>query len=268
MKDIAIVYMVAGLSSRFGGKIKQFAKVGPNGETLIEISVNQAIKAGFNKIVFVVGNLTEKGFKEIFKDNYRGVSVQYAYQKFDTKNRDKPWGTTDAVCSIKNIIDCPFVICNGDDIYGENTFKILLNHLQKSEEGATIGYKLKDAIPETGKVKRGIFIENKGYVKSIVETFNIEKNNLSALGLTENSMCSQNIFAMHPVDVDNLNKIATEFKEKNKGNRTIELLLPVDITSLIEAGKLKLKVYSTPDKWIGITNPEDEDVVREMLKNS
>src|SRR3989344_8953487 len=108
MKNVAIVYMVAGMSSRFGGKIKQFAKVGPNDETLIEISLNQALKAGFSKIIFIVGNLTEAPFKEKFGNEYNGIPIEYAYQIFNPEKRDKQWGTLDAVCSIKEIIKTPF----------------------------------------------------------------------------------------------------------------------------------------------------------------
>ena len=131
MKDIALVYMVAGMSSRFGGKIKQFAKVGPEGETLIEYSLNQAIPAGFTKIVFIVGNKTEKPFKEMFGDSYKGIPIKYASQNFDSASRDKPWGTTDALCSAKELLDCPFIICNGDDLYGKY-IKMEVNYNENS----------------------------------------------------------------------------------------------------------------------------------------
>lgn len=265
-KEVAIVYMVAGVSSRFGGRIKQFAKVGPLGETLIEYSVNQAVKAGFSKIIFVVGNRTETPFKELFGSNYSGIPVFYTLQKYDERKRNKPWGTTDSICTIKGVVDCPFVVCNGDDIYGENTFKILYNHLQESDEEATIGYKLGDAIPEEGAVKRGIFnIENE-YIKKITETFNIVKSNLSLSGTKLSDMCSQNIFALHPKVVDLLLEVLNRFKQEHEGNRNAEALLPNDISSIIEQGKIKMKVYATPDKWMGVTNPEDEEVVREQLK--
>ena len=126
-----VVYMVAGLSARFGGKIKQFAKIGPNDETLIEISVNQALKAGFDKIIFIVGEKTEAPFKEKFGEEHKGISVKYALQTYDPKFRDRPWGAADALCVAKNLIDDSFVVCNGDDLYGEETFRILLNHLKE-----------------------------------------------------------------------------------------------------------------------------------------
>lgn len=260
--------MVAGMSSRFGGKIKQFAQVGINNETLIECSLNQAIKSGFNKIIFVVGNLTEKPFKEKFGSNYKRIPIYYALQTFSPENRDKPWGTADALVSTKPFIDSPFVICNGDDIYGENTFKILFNHLKESSDSATIGYNLFDVLPEKGAVNRGIFKVENNYVKKITETFNISKENFTKINLTPNALCSQNIFAFHPQILDFLEKITTEFKKSHPNNRKAECLLPSEISNLIESGKINLIIYSTPDKWVGVTNPADEEIVRNYLKSA
>lgn len=266
-KEIAIVYMVAGLSSRFGGKIKQFAKIGPNNESLIEYSLNQAIKAGFEKIVFIVGNLTEKPFKDKFGDAYKNIPVLYAFQGFDAKDRDRPWGTADALCTLKNIIDCKFVICNGDDIYGENTFKILIDHLKESSEEATIGYDLISVIPEKGKTHRGIFkINSKGYVESLVETFNIEKSGIEESNLKPDDKCSMNIFAFQPRIIDLIIEKLNKFKQEHAGDRKIEFLLPTEISNLIQEKKIKMKIYNTPDRWYGVTNPEDEEIVRELIK--
>ncbi len=263
----AIVYMVAGISSRFNGKIKQFAKVGPQGETLIEYSLNQAIKTGFNKIIFIVGNKTEQPFKKMFGDNYKEIPIKYATQYYNEETRDKPWGTCDALCTIKEIINCPFVICNGDDIYGENTFKILFNHLQNNNQEATIGYKLIDVIPETGATNRGIFeIDKNNHVKKITETFGIEKSNLQATNTKPNDLCSMNIFALHPETVNLLNQQLKQFKQAHQGDRKAECLLPVEISKLLETNKIKMQIYPTTDEWIGITHPEDEKVVKEKLK--
>jgi len=260
--------MVAGMSSRFGGRIKQFAQVGINNETLIECSLNQAINAGFNKIIFVVGNLTEKPFKEKFGQSYKGIPVCYALQTFFPEERDKPWGTADALVSAKPRITGSFVVCNGDDIYGENTFKILFNHLQNSEDEATIGYRLIDALPEKGKVNRGIFQVENSYVKRIIETFNISKENLEEKNLSPEDVCSQNIFALHLQILDILEKVVTEFKSSRKNDRKAECLLPTELSNLIESGKLTLILHSTPDKWVGVTNPEDEEIVRNYLKSA
>jgi len=273
----SLVYMVAGLSSRFGGRIKQFVKITDN-ETLIEYSLNQALKSGFNKIIFIVGKNTEQFFKDKFNHSYKGVPVYYAFQDFDANKRDKPWGTVDALCSIIPLIKEikePFVVCNGDDIYGKNSFKILYEHLKNGEnnikenkEDATIGYKLKNVLPEKGSVNRGIFKTSQSYVTDIKEVFNIEKNNLSEKNLNLDDLCSMNIFALFPETIEKLNGILKIFKEEYKDNKKIECLLPVELSNLIKKNEIKMKIYPTNDKWLGITNPEDEFIVRDILKNS
>lgn len=265
-KDIALVYMVAGISSRFGGKIKQFAKV-TDTETLIEYSLNQALKSDFNKIIFIVGNLTQLPFKEKFGNEYKGIPVEYALQTYDEAKRDRPWGTTDALCSIKNIIACPFIVCNGDDIYGGNTFRILFDHLKnnKNNEDATAGYRLIEVLPEKGGVNRAIFKIENNFVKDMNETFNIEKSNLNATNTNAEDLCSMNIFALHPKTLKMLDEKLKQFKEQNKDDRKKECLLPTELSNLIKEKKIRMKVYKTPDKWFGITNPGDEDIVKEQL---
>ncbi len=157
MKEIAIVYLAAGMSSRFGGRIKQFAEVGPNGEKLIEYSLKQAIPVGFSKIIFIVGDKTGEPMRDFFGDNYLGIPIFYAKQNYNVKEKDRLWGTVDALCSAKNLINCPIVVRNGDDIYGKNSFKLLIKHLQDTNEEATIGYKLIDVLPNNGNTNRGIF---------------------------------------------------------------------------------------------------------------
>jgi choline kinase len=269
--EIALVYMVAGLSSRFGGKVKQFARVGKNQETLIECSLNQALPSGFTKIIFIVGNKTQDLFKEKFGNEYKGIPIQYALQNYNPETRDRPWGTTDAVCSAKDIIDCPFVLCNGDDLYGENSFKIIVNHLKNPENKgihATIGYKLGKVLPETGKVNRGIFkVNEQGYVENIVEMFDIEKNNLQEKGLDEENMCSMNMLGFFPEILPKLNQILENFKQENQGNRKIECLLPKNLSELTQKSEIKMKVYSNEEKCYGVTNPEDEEKLRKELSS-
>jgi NDP-sugar pyrophosphorylase family protein len=264
MKGTALVYIVAGISSRFGGRIKQFAKVSDT-DTLIEYSLKQAIPAGFSKIIFVVGNMTEKPFREKFGDSYFGIPIEYILQSYDRDKRDRPWGTGDALCSIRDVIDCPFVICNGDDLYGESTFRILHEHLQKSDEAGTIGYRIREVLPDAGNVNRGIFNAAGDYVTSIKEAFDVNRDNLSEKELTENSLCSMNIFALHPETVHLLYEELKNFKEIHKEDRKLEFILGNELSKLIEAGNLRMKLYPTPDGWLGITNPGDEDAVRKAL---
>jgi len=171
------------------------------------------------------------------------------------------------LCAAKPLLDCPFVVCNGDDIYGESTFKVLVEHLKNKHTSATVGYKLVEVLPDEGGVNRAIFdINPENAVKKLVEVFDISKENLESKELSESSLCSMNIFALTPQDLDLLDKVLQNFKEKHKDNRTIECLLPNEIGNLIQEEKLTMNLYATTDKWLGITNPEDETKVREALK--
>lgn len=258
--------MCAGLSSRFGGKIKQFATVGPNGETLIEISMDQAISGGAEKIIFIVGEKTEAPFKEKFGDSYKGIPIFYAKQEFNSAERDKPWGTCDALISAKPYIDGPFVVCNGDDLYGETSFAYMFNSAP-FETSATLGYKLETVLPATGSVNRGIFkVDQNSYVQEICETLNIEKSKVAEMGLSLNVLTSQNIFCLKPEHLALLEEQLNKFKESHAGDRKSECYLPVELSSLIGQKKLKMVLFNAPDKWIGVTNPDDEITVREYLR--
>jgi len=268
-KNISIVYMAAGISSRFGGKIKQFAQVGKNGETLVEVSMLDAIGAGFKEIIFIVGEKTEIPFKEKFRASYNGVPVKYTKQSFDPSKRDRPWGTIDAVVSAKSLINGPFVLCNGDDLYGENSFGLLLEFLQNNadENGcASVGYELGKVIPKKGKINRGIFsVDSKGFVKNIEEHFNIEKSSLAEYGLNEKTPVSMNLFGLTAKILVLLEEKLEQFKKTHLGDRKAECLLPTELGSLIKEGKIKMKLLPTQDKCLGITNPEDEENLRQEL---
>lgn len=265
--DIALVYMVAGMSSRFGGIPKQLAKVGPNDETLIEISLNQAIGAGFTKIVFIVGEKTEEPFKELFKDSYKGIPVFYAKQTFDVNTRDKPFGTVDAVLSAKNILDEPFVVANGDDLYGRDAFLQLVSLAKKGSFNATVGYLLKDSLPENGTVNRGIFSEQDGFVTTIVEELHISKDNVVDRNLTMHSLCNMNIFLLQKNVLTLLEKQFSLFKEEHKDSRTAECLLPVELSNLIVSNAVTLVLLKSSEKCLGITNPEDAAILRDILSS-
>lgn len=268
-KEIAIVYMAAGISSRFGGKIKQFAQVGPNNETLIELSMTQALRAGFTKIIFIVGNLTSAPFKEKFKSSFQNIPIFYALQSYDEKERDKPWGTAEALCSAIPFINCPFVVCNGDDLYGENSFRVLCDHLKNSnnDEEASLAYSLSNVLPKEGKTNRAIFqLNGENQVKEIKEYLNISKDNLPFLALSPLSPCSMNIFALHPAVLQKLKSRVDNFKSRNKGDRKIECILPEELSQLIKNNEIKMRLYPAAERWIGITNSDDEEIVRKYIK--
>jgi NDP-sugar pyrophosphorylase family protein len=138
--------------------------------------------------------------------------------------------------------------------------------LQKSNEEAALGYKLINVLPDIGKVHRAIFqIDSNSYVKDLVENFNVEKSNLNATNNRPDDLVSMNIFALHPHVIKILDENLEIFKEKNKGDRKIEFLLPTEISNLIKEDKIKMKLYPCNEKWLGITNPEDEEVVRKII---
>lgn len=264
--SIALVCPVAGLSSRFGGKIKQFALVGPKGETLIEYSLGQALPAGFAKIIFVVGEKTEKPFKEKFGDSYMNVPVFYARQVLDPQERDKSWGTVDALCAAKDLIDGDLVFCNGDDIYGREPFQILVEHLKNHETGAAVGYRIKDVLSAAGPVNRGRFEVNAdGTVGSVEEKFDLTADNLTEKGFKADDLCSMNIWGLKRETVAMLAEILAEFKKTYAGDRQKECLLPEKLSALVKAGRIVLKIYRTDVKWFGVTNPDDESKVKSEL---
>jgi NDP-sugar pyrophosphorylase family protein len=267
-KEIALVYMVAGLSNRFLGRIKQFAEVGPEGETLIEYSLKQALPADFSKIIFIVGNKTEKPFMEKFGNSYMGIPIYYALQLYDEKTRDKPWGTTDALCSAKPLLNCPFVVCNGDDLYGEKSFKILTEHLSKHNNSAAIGFRLESVLPQDGKVNRGVFQHNNGKITSLREIIGIGRSDIWEGIFGRDTLCSMNIFALQPEVLNHLSVLLEQFKEKNKEDRKKESFLPEDISTIIKQEKISMNLYSTPDSWMGITNPGDDEIIRRKLSKA
>ncbi|MEN9626032.1 MAG: hypothetical protein RL557_360 [archaeon] len=267
--DVALVYMVAGLSSRFGGKIKQFARVGPQGETFIEISLNQAMLAGegtISKIIFVVGKHTEAGFRELFKDSYRGIPIVYARQDFEPALRDRPWGTADAACCAAAFLDEPAVICNGDDLYGESSLKTVINHLHHSDEEITIGIALEEMIPAQGAVTRGIFKVDNTHVVSAEEIAGITQDNWKDK-VPYSCLCNMNLFGLQ---LDTLRRLSTHvdaFKKIHIGDRKKECYIHIELLNVLRETNKNMKIYPMREGWLGLTNPEDEEMVREKLKN-
>ncbi len=267
MNKICLVILAAGMSSRFGGNPKQFAKIGPNGETLIEYSVHQALKMQFSQIHFIVGEKTEKLVKKIFSSKAKSIPITYSIQTYDKSIRSKPWGTADALTTIKGYVKIPFIICNGDDIYGSKTFEICYNQLVLTKN-ISMGFLLKDVLPESGKVNRGIFtIDTNNNMITLNETIGIEKKNISSK-ILENTVCSVNFFGFQPDIIDLVIEQNNLFKEKNKNNSTIECYLPTVINNLVNDKIINIKVLISTDKWFGITNPGDEIIIAQQIKNN
>lgn len=266
MSEVTLVCMVAGLSRRFGGRIKGFARVGPNGERLVELILEQALSAGITRIVFIVSEATRAPFQELFGSRHKGVPVEYALQEFDPEVRNKPWGTVDAVCAAREFVGGPFAVCNGDDICGEQAFGLLADHLARSENAATVGFPLAKMLPEEGTVNRGVFELNEdGTLKAAAELFDLDRGNMASRGLTPDTICNVNLFGFHPPVLGLLGEVLAAFKAEHAGDPSAECLLPNEIDGLVSSGKLVMDVYVSDEDWIGVTNPEDEEKVRELL---
>lgn len=261
---VAIIYLVAGMSSRFGGKVKQMAEIGPNNETLIQYSVDQALKNPFSKLIFITNFLTEHLFKNIFGDVYKGVPVYYIMQKYDHLNRTRPWGTTDAICCVYNVIDEPFILVNGDDIYGNDTFEKGFELINQSDKNIIGCIKMNKSLPEDDQeVNRGVvFIENNNVTK-MKEMLKISRSKNPEL---LNEYANVNFIGLQPNILKYLYDKLNDFKNTNKNDPVIECLLPNTLNELIQENKLELEFFEITYNILGVTHPGDENYVRNLLK--
>lgn len=281
--NTTLVVLAAGIGSRYGQGIKQLAKMDDNGYTIIDYSIYDAIKAGFNKVVFIIRKDIEEDFKEIIGNRIEKiVEVEYAYQDMDLpkefespKDRKKPWGTVDALLSTKNIVKEPFLIINADDYYGKGVFDSLHEFLVTSDKKidgklqiAMAGYKLKNTLSDKGAVTRGVSIGNEeNKLVDIIETHEIKlekdgkissKENLDSDILNLETTVSMNLWASFPEFIDISEDYFIKYLEKNKENLdSCEYVLPEMIGELIKENKADVTILPTNDKWIGITYKED-----------
>lgn len=265
MDKISLVYLCGGMSSRFGGQIKQFAKVGPNDETLIQVSLDQALKQPFHEIVFIVSSKTQVPFMELFGDSYKNVPIKYCKQEYDIFLRDRPWGTADAFSYLKKYINNSFIICNGDDLYGETTFKLCFERLLNEKCNIAMSYPLHTLLPETGKVNRGVFtVDFDNRIVGIDELLDISSDMLDETQLGLNA--SVNFMGLNKNVIDLVYDENVKFIDKYTGDRKIEHLLPLALNDLIQDNKMEMFCMTSPDKCIGVTKQEDVEYVRSMLK--
>ena len=274
MKDTALVIMAAGIGSRFGGGIKQLAPVGPGGEIIMDYSIHDAIEAGFNKVVFIIRKDLEKDFKEIIGNRI---------EKLIPEGRTKPWGTGQAVLSIKGLVDCPFLVINADDYYGKEGFRKIHDYMvnEMDEDGAVYdmcmgGFVLSNTLSDNGTVTRGVCHVENGILKNVVETYNIQMkaDGLHAEDIQGNPVTvsasqpvSMNMWGLPVKFLDELEKGFPEFLDNVKpGDIKAEYLLPSIIDGLVQGGKARVKVLETPDKWFGVTYKEDKQAVVDAIR--
>lgn len=284
-----LLIMAAGIGSRFGGGIKQLAPVGPNGEIIMDYSIHDAIKAGFNKIVFIIRKDIEADFREIIGNRIEkicaahGVEVGYAFQALDAlpagysvpEGRSKPWGTGQAVLAAKDLLTEPFVVINADDYYGKVAFKELHTFLKNNvcdTDFCMAGFQLKNTLSDNGGVTRGVCQVNAdNYLTDVVETGDIVKTAGGAatngIPLDAEGAVSMNFWGLTPAYLPMLEADFSAFLDGIAGNELkAEYLLPGHIGDLLKAGKVTVKVLPTPDKWFGVTYAEDKPLVVASFK--
>ena len=288
---ISLVIMAAGLGSRFGQGIKQLEPVGLNNEIIMDYSIYDAIKAGFNKIIFIIRKDLEEEFNKVIGNRIKNicdrldVEVCYAFQSLDDLpegvilpvERKKPWGTGQAILACKNLINEPFAVINADDYYGKEAFKNIYSFLSncdktKPYEFCMSGFVLKNTLSDNGGVTRGICKFNEdNYLEEIVETKNIIKKDDKAFvndkEIDYNSNVSMNMWGFTPEFIELLEEGFKKFFENIEGEElTKEYLLPIYIGELLKEKKISVKVLETNDKWFGITYKEDKDLVVNSFK--
>ena len=286
-----LLIMAAGIGSRFGGGIKQLEPVGLNGEIIMDYSIHDAIKAGFNKIVFIIRKDIEADFREVIGERIEklcaslNVEVGYAFQSLEDipaphtvpDGRAKPWGTGQAVLCAKDIINEPFAVINADDYYGKEAFTKLYEFLNSADckENAfcMAGFVLKNTLSENGGVTRGVCkVNESGYLTDVEETSNIVKtqNGAEADGreIDPDSYVSMNMWGLAPEFMDMLKTGFVEFFEGAAKENPLkaEYLLPIYIGKLLREDKVSVKVLETNDKWFGVTYKEDKDFVVKSFK--
>ena len=281
-ENITLVVMAAGMGSRFGG-LKQLEPIGENGEALLDYSVYDAVKAGFNKVVFVIKHAIEKEFKEIVGSRIeKKVRVEYVFQENDKlpngftcpNDRVKPWGTAHAILCCKEVVKEPFAVINADDYYGKSAFVKIAEFLKSgTDDYCMVGFRLKNTLTENGYVSRGVCETENGILKTVTERTKIvdckytEDDGKKWTALNPDSIVSMNLWGFQPDIFSHIESGFVDFLNKNINTPKSEYYLPSVVSGLIESGEKQVKVLVAEDKWYGVTYKEDkEDVVAAIKK--
>ena len=284
---VTLLVLAAGMGSRYGG-LKQLDQLGPHGETMMDYSVFDAIRAGFDRAVFVIRRDFEQEFKERVGKRYAGhIKVEYAFQDRNDlpggfkcpEGREKPWGTGHAVYAARELLNEPFVALNADDFYGRDSFAKAAKFLTdppKSDliRGCICAYTLRNTLSEHGSVSRGICTEKAGLLTQVVENPKIRRDNgriVSELDgkeyeLVGDEPTSMNYWGFMPEFVGELEALFTQFLEKRGTELKSEFYLPFAVDALIHAGKARIDMLRSEASWFGITYREDRDGVCADLK--
>ena len=275
--------LAAGMGSRYGG-LKQLDGLGPNGETIMDYSIYDAIKAGFGKVVFVIRKSFEDDFRSIVVEKFKNlIDVEIVFQDIDNvpegstynPEREKPWGTNHAVLMGKDVIKEPFAVINADDYYGQESFAVLADFLRsvegKKNDYCMVGYHVGNTLSESGSVSRGVcVVDENGYLQNVVERTHIEEKSGAICYLDEkgeevsipsNTPVSMNMWGFTPDYFDYSWEAFKDFLATEGDKLKSEFYIPLVVNDLIVKSIATCKVLDTPSKWFGVTYAEDRPQV-------
>ena len=271
--------LAAGMGSRYGG-LKQLDGLGPNGETIMDYSVYDAIKAGFGKVVFVIREDFEKDFREKVLSKYEGVvPTEVVFQALDKlpegytcpADRTKPWGTNHAVLMGKEAIKEPFAVINADDFYGRDAFRVIAEELQRPHDRkgdyCMVGFRVGNTMTENGSVARGVCQTKEGLLTSVVERTAIifTDENGEVQTLEPNTPVSMNLWGFTPDYFDYSEREFKKFLDRDINTPKAEFFIPLCIDTLINSKEATVKVLDTDSKWFGVTYSADRPGVVEKF---
>ena len=290
MTNPTLLILAAGMGSRYGG-LKQLDPMGPNGETVLDYSVFDALRAGFGKVVFVIRRDFEDEFKQKVGSRFtHKVPVEYAFQSLTDlpagfsvpEGRVKPWGTTHAVLAAEQVIHEPFAMINADDFYGHDAFAKLATDLRKPRPpGAAVknysmvGFQLRNTLSEHGSVARGVCTSRNGKLASVTEMTKIvktangarnEEDAAQPIELTGHELVSMNFWGFTPELFPQLREAFVDFLKQHGAEQKSECYVPKVVDLLIKAGKAEVEVLETSSSWFGVTYPEDKPIVVNSIK--
>lgn len=269
--DTTLLVMAAGMGSRFGG-LKQIAPMGKNGEIILDFSVYDAIKAGFNKAVFIIKKEIEHDFREAAgKRIEKMIDTEYVFQQIDSMlpsgftvpdGRTKPWGTGHAVLCAKDAVKTPFAAINADDYYGRKSFELIHDALIEGSEICMAGFRLGNTLTDNGTVSRGVCEIENNLLKSVTEHTALDKN----CGFPMDTVVSMNMWGFKPSIFAELESRFEGFLSNLSNPEKEEFFLPFVVDDLIKVRNQKVDAYISDDKWYGVTYKEDTPTVRAALQ--
>lgn len=280
-----LVIMAAGMASRYGS-MKQIQQFGPSGETIMDYSIYDAIKAGFGKVVFIIRRDFAEDFKNIFEPKLEGkIETEYVYQELDAflgatavpADRKKPWGTAHAILCAHDAVKGPFAVINADDFYGEDAFVKANNFLVtecREELYGIVAYQLANTLSEHGSVSRGVIDEDaNGELTGINERLKIYRENgqmvnedgNTKLPIAENAKASMNFWCFHPSIFPYIRQEFATFLGRSLSDPKAEFLIPFVADLFIKSGRGKIKIIPTSAPWFGVTYKEDAPIVQRNL---